>query len=196
MTILANEGQHTINRRIYGHFSEHRGRCIYGGIWVGEDLDIPNIKGCRKDVFDALKQLNIPNLRWPRGCFADEYHWKDGIGPRDDRPEMVNTHWGGVVEDNGFGTHEFLDFCELLGTEPVNCGNVGSGTVEEMADWVEYINFDGKRPLSEQRKTNGRDKSWGIKYWGVGNESWGCSGNMTPEFISAPAIKPKPFPRL
>lgn len=182
LTVLANEGKHTINKHIYGHFSEHLGRCIYGGIWVGEDSNIPNIKGYRKDVFDALKNLNIPNLRWPGGCFADEYHWKDGVGPREDRPEMINTHWGGVVEDNGFGTHEFLDFCELLGTEPVICGNVGSGTVEEMSDWVEYINFDGKSPLSEQRKSNGREKSWGIKYWGVGNESWGCGGNMTPEF--------------
>jgi alpha-N-arabinofuranosidase len=184
LTVLANEGKHTINKHIYGHFSEHLGRCIYGGIWVGEDSEIPNIKGYRKDVFDALKHLNIPNLRWPGGCFADEYHWKDGIGPREDRPEMINTHWGGVVEDNSFGTHEFLDFCELLGTEPVICGNVGSGTIEEMADWVEYINFDGKSPLSEQRKENGREKSWGIKYWGVGNESWGCGGNMTPQFYA------------
>jgi len=184
LTILANEGEHTISKHIYGHFSEHLGRCIYGGIWVGEDSDIPNIQGYRKDVFDALKNLNIPNLRWPGGCFADEYHWKDGIGPRADRPEMINTHWGGVVEDNSFGTHEFLNFCELLGTEPVICGNVGSGTVEEMSDWVEYINFDGKSPLTEQRKTNGREKSWGIKYWGVGNESWGCGGNMTAEFYA------------
>jgi alpha-N-arabinofuranosidase len=184
LTILANEGKHNISKHIYGHFSEHLGRCIYGGIWVGEDSDIPNIKGYRKDVFDALKNLNIPNLRWPGGCFADEYHWKDGIGPREGRPEMINTHWGGVVEDNSFGTHEFLDFCELLGTEPVICGNVGSGTVEEMADWVEYINFDGTSPLSEQRKENGREKSWGVRYWGVGNESWGCGGNMTPQFYA------------
>ena len=154
------------------------------GYGLAEDSDIPNIEGYRKDVFEALKNLNIPNLRWPGGCFADEYHWKDGIGPRADRPEMINTHWGGVVEDNSFGTHEFLDFCELLGTEPVICGNVGSGTVEEMSDWVEYINFDGKSPLSDKRKANGREKSWGIKYWGVGNESWGCGGNMTPEYYA------------
>ena len=184
LTILANEGQHTISKHIYGHFSEHLGRCIYGGIWVGEDAEIPNINGYREDVFEALKNLNIPNLRWPGGCFADEYHWKDGIGPRADRPEMINTHWGGVVEDNSFGTHEFLDFCELLGTEPVICGNVGSGTVEEMSDWVEYINFDGKSPLTDQRRANGREKSWAIKYWGVGNESWGCGGNMTPEYYA------------
>jgi len=184
LTVLVNEGKTTINKHIYGHFSEHLGRCIYGGIWVGEDSQTPNIKGYRKDVFDALKKLNIPNLRWPGGCFADEYHWKDGIGPREERPEMVNTHWGGVVEDNSFGTHEFLDFCELLGTEPVICGNVGSGTVEEMSDWVEYINFDGKSPLTDQRRANGKDESWGIKYWGVGNESWGCGGNMTAEYYA------------
>lgn len=184
LSVLINEGEHTINKHIYGHFSEHLGRCIYGGLWVGEDAEIPNINGYRKDVFEALKKLNIPNLRWPGGCFADEYHWKDGIGPRQDRPEMINTHWGGVVEDNSFGTHEFLDFCELLGTEPVICGNVGSGTIEEMADWVEYINFDGKSPMADMRKKNGREKSWGIKYWGVGNESWGCGGNMTAEYYA------------
>jgi alpha-N-arabinofuranosidase len=184
LSVHVNEGEHTISKHIYGHFSEHLGRCIYGGIWVGEDAEIPNIQGYRKDVFDALKNLDIPNLRWPGGCFADEYHWKDGIGPREDRPEMINTHWGGVVEDNSFGTHEFLDFCKLLGTEPVICGNVGSGTVEEMSDWVEYINFDGKSPLTDQRRANGQDEAWGIKYWGVGNESWGCGGNMTPEYYA------------
>jgi len=184
LSVHVNEGEHTISKHIYGHFSEHLGRCIYGGIWVGEESDVPNIQGYRKDVFDALKNLDIPNLRWPGGCFADEYHWKDGIGPREDRPEMINTHWGGVVEDNSFGTHEFLDFCKLLGTEPVICGNVGSGTVEEMSDWVEYINFDGKSPLTDQRRANGQDEAWGIKYWGVGNESWGCGGNMTPEYYA------------
>lgn len=184
LSVHVNEGTHTISKHIYGHFSEHLGRCIYGGIWVGEDSQIPNIKGYRKDVYEALKNLNIPNLRWPGGCFADEYHWHDGIGPRNERPQMINTHWGGVVEDNSFGTHEFLDFCELLGTEPYICGNVGSGTVEEMADWVEYINFDGKSPMADLRRQNGRDKAWGLKYWGVGNENWGCGGNMTPEYYA------------
>ena len=184
LVIHTNEGKHTISRHIYGHFSEHLGRCIYGGIWVGKDSETPNINGYRKDVFEALKNLDIPNLRWPGGCFADEYHWKDGIGPNEDRPEMINTHWGGVTEDNSFGTHEFLEFCELLETEPYICGNVGSGTVEEMADWVEYINFDGKSPLADQRRENGREKSWGVKYWGVGNENWGCGGHMTPEFYA------------
>lgn len=184
LIIEADQGETTISRHIYGHFSEHLGRCIYGGIWVGEDSDIPNIQGYRQDVLDALKAIDIPNLRWPGGCFADEYHWRDGIGPRDQRPTMINTHWGGVTEDNSFGTHEFLEYCELLGTEPYICGNVGSGTVEEMADWVEYINFDGISPMANLRKENGREESWGLKYWGVGNENWGCGGNMTAEYYA------------
>ncbi len=173
-----------ISRHIYGHFSEHLGHCIYGGIWVGEDSPIPNTRGIRNDVVDALKRLNIPNLRWPGGCFADEYHWMDGIGPRSERPKMINTHWGGVVEDNSFGTHEFLDLCEQLGTEPYICGNVGSGSVEEMSKWVEYITFDGESPMANLRRKNGRDEPWKVKYWGVGNENWGCGGHMTAEFYA------------
>jgi len=173
-----------ISKDIYGQFSEHLGHCIYGGIWVGENSPIPNIKGYRKDVVEALKQLQIPNLRWPGGCFADEYHWMDGIGPRDKRPKMVNTNWGGVTEDNSFGTHEFLDFCELIGCEPYISANVGSGTVEEMAKWVEYMTADGETPMSTLRKKNGREKPWHVKFIGVGNESWGCGGNMTPDYYA------------
>jgi alpha-N-arabinofuranosidase len=125
-----------INKNIYGNFAEHLGRCIYGGFWVEKDSEIPNINGIRKDVVDAFRELKIPVLRWPGGCFADEYHWKDGIGPVENRAKMINVHWGGVVEDNSFGTHEFFQLCELLGTEPYICGNVGSGTVQEMRDWV------------------------------------------------------------
>ncbi len=169
-------GKDTISRHIYGHFAEHLGRGIYGGLWVGEDSPIPTTKGVRNDVIEALKNLQIPNLRWPGGCFADEYHWMDGIGPRNQRPKMVNTHWGGVTEDNSFGTHEFLDLCEVLGTEPYICGNVGSGTVEEMAKWVEYITFDGESPMSALRRQNGRETPWSVKFWGVGNENWGCGG--------------------
>lgn len=174
----------TISRHIYGQFSEHLGHGIYGGIWVGEDSPIPNTRGIRNDVVEALKRIKIPNLRWPGGCFADEYHWKDGIGPRSERPKMINTHWGGVVEDNSFGTHEFLDLCEQLGTEPYICGNVGSGSVEEMSQWVEYITFDGESPMSNLRRQNGREKPWKVKFWGVGNENWGCGGNMTAEFYN------------
>lgn len=184
MILNADLTKDTISKHIYGHFSEHLGHCIYGGIWVGENSKIPNTRGIRNDVVAALKRLSIPNLRWPGGCFADEYHWMDGIGPRDKRPKMVNTHWGGVVEDNSFGTHEFLDLCEQLGTEPYICGNLGSGSVEEMSKWVEYITFDGESPMSNLRKQNGREKPWKVKFWGVGNENWGCGGNMTAEFYA------------
>ena len=184
IVVNAAEGKERISRHIYGHFSEHLGRCIYGGYWVGEDSSIPNVRGIRKDVVAALKKIKIPNLRWPGGCFADEYHWKDGIGKRSERPKMINTHWGGVTEDNSFGTHEFLDLCEQLGTEPYICGNVGSGTVQELSQWVEYCNFDGISPMAELRKKNGREKPWQVRFWGIGNESWGCGGNMTPEFYA------------
>ena len=182
--ISTDLGTQKISRHIYGHFSEHLGHCIYGGYWVGENAGIPNTRGIRNDVVEALKRTQIPNLRWPGGCFADEYHWMDGIGPRENRPKMINTHWGGVTEDNSFGTHEFLDLCEQLGAEPVICGNVGSGSVEEMSKWVEYINFDGVSPMADLRRRNGRDKPWNLKYWGVGNENWGCGGNMTADFYA------------
>jgi alpha-L-arabinofuranosidase len=175
----------TISRHIYGHFAEHLGRCIYEGFYVGENnKKIPNTKGIRNDVVAALKKLNIPNLRWPGGCFADTYHWKDGIGPKSARPKMVNIWWGGVTEDNSFGTHDFLNMCELLDTEPYISGNVGSGTAQELAEWVQYTNFDGISPMSDLRKSNGRTKPWRVKYWGIGNEAWGCGGNMRPEFYS------------
>ncbi|MCE5250320.1 alpha-N-arabinofuranosidase [bacterium] len=174
----------TISRNIYGHFSEHLGRCIYGGYWVGDNSGIPSTRGIRNDIVEALKRSKIPVLRWPGGCFADEYHWMDGIGPLEKRPTMINTHWGGVTENNHFGTHEFMDLCEQLGCEPYICGNVGSGTVREMQEWVEYITFDGVSPMADERRKNGRDKPWKLKYFGVGNENWGCGGNMSPEFYA------------
>ncbi len=184
LTIFSNEGKDTISRHLYGHFSEHLGRCIYGGIWVGENSSIPNTRGLRNDVVAALKRIKIPNLRWPGGCFADEYHWKDGIGPKNQRPKMVNTNWGGVTEDNSFGTHEFMDLCEQIGAEPVICGNMGSGTVKEMSEWVQYLTSEGENPMSNLRRENGREKPWSVKYWGVGNESWGCGGIMSAEHYS------------
>ena len=184
LIVYGDSGKHTISKHIYGHFSEHLGKCIYGGIWVGENSAIPNTNGIRNDVAGALKKINIPNLRWPGGCFADEYHWMDGIGPREQRPKIVNTNWGGVTEDNSFGTHEFLNFCEMIGTDPYISANVGSGSVEEMAKWVEYVNADGESPMANLRRKNGRDKPWNVKYWGVGNESWGCGGNMRPEYYA------------
>ena len=173
-----------INRNIYGHFSEHLGRCIYNGMFVGKDSPIPNVNGMRTDVVEALRNIKIPVLRWPGGCFADEYHWKDGIGPQEQRKRMVNTNWGGVVEDNSFGTHEFMELCRQLGCEPYVNGNVGSGTVQEMSEWVEYMTFDGVSPMAEMRKQNGREEPWKLKYFAVGNENWGCGGNMRPEFYA------------
>ncbi|NDW11356.1 alpha-N-arabinofuranosidase [Bacteroides sp. 214] len=179
-----NEGKQIIPKEIYGQFAEHLGSCIYGGLWVGENSPIPNTNGYRTDVLNALKDLKIPVLRWPGGCFADEYHWMDGIGPKENRPKMVNTNWGGTIEDNSFGTHEFLNLCELLECEPYISANVGSGTVEELAKWVEYMTSEGDSPMANLRRKNGRDKAWNVKYLGVGNESWGCGGNMRPEYYS------------
>jgi len=182
VTLNPDSARTTISRHIYGHFAEHLGHCIYGGFYVGEgNAKIPNTNGVRNDIVDALKKLKIPNLRWPGGCFADTYHWKDGIGPKKDRPSIVNTNWGGVTEDNSFGTHEFLNMCELLGTQPYFSGNVGSGTVQELADWVQYVNFENKSPMSDLRRKNGREAAWNVKFWGIGNEAWGCGGNMKPE---------------
>lgn len=170
-----------INEELQGHFSEHLGRCIYEGIYVGEDSEIPNTNGMRNDVVEALKEMKIPVLRWPGGCFADEYHWKDGIGPKETRKKMINTHWGGVVEDNSFGTHEFMELCRQLGCKTYINGNLGSGTVQEMSEWVEYMTFDGVSPMADLRKQNGHEAPWKVDYFGVGNENWGCGGNMTPE---------------
>lgn len=180
------ENPQTISRHIYGHFAEHLGHCIYGGFYVGEgNTKVPNVNGVRQDVIDALKKMKIPNLRWPGGCFADTYHWKQGIGPKDKRPSIVNRWWGGVTEDNSFGTHDFLNMCEQLGAEPYLAANVGSGTVEELTDWVQYVNYDAKTsPMSILREQNGREKPWNVKIWGVGNEAWGCGGHMKPDYYA------------
>jgi alpha-L-arabinofuranosidase len=185
IVVHANQGKEIINKNIYGHFAEHLGHCIYDGFYVGDtNKIIPNTEGVRNDVIAALRKMKIPALRWPGGCFADTYHWKDGVGPKDKRPTMVNKWWGGVTEDNSFGTHDFLNMCERLGADPYISGNVGSGTVQEFSDWLQYVNFDGKSPMSDWRRQNGRDKPWHVQYWGVGNEAWGCGGNMTAEYYA------------
>lgn len=170
-----------IPRELHGHFSEHLGRCIYDGIFVGKDSPIPNENGMRRDVVSALREIGVPLLRWPGGCFADEYHWRDGIGPQSARKRMVNTHWGGVVEDNSFGTHEFLELCRQVGCTPYINANLGSGTIQEMSEWVEYLNSSGDSTVAMERWANGQKEPFGVRYWGVGNENWGCGGNMTPE---------------
>ena len=187
MAVLhADSGKTQISKHIYGHFAEHLGRCIYDGFYVGDgNSAIPNENGVRKDIIEALKKLKVPNLRWPGGCFADAYHWKEGIGPKQNRPTMVNRWWGATVEDNSFGTHEFLGLCEQIGAEAYLAGNVGSGTVQELSDWVDYTNIaPGKGPMGTLRVQNGREQPWNVRYWGVGNESWGCGGNMKPEYYA------------
>lgn len=173
-----------INKDIYGQFSEHLGRCIYGGLWVGPDSDIPNTNGLRNDVVTALKDIQVPVLRWPGGCFADEYHWQDGIGPNSQRKTMVNNNWGGVTENNHFGTHEYFELLQQIGAAAYINGNVGSGTVQEMQEWVEYMTMNGTSPMADLRAKNGHPDPWPVKYFGVGNESWGCGGNMRPEYYA------------
>lgn len=172
-----------ISRHLFGHFAEHLGRCIYDGLWVGPESSVPNVRGWRSDLVAALRAIKIPNLRWPGGCYADDYHWRDGIGPCQQRPRRVNAHWGGVVETNAVGTHEFLDLCEQLGCEPYLAGNVGSGSVRELREWVEYVNSPAGT-LAEERAVNGRKEPWNVRLWGIGNENWACGGNMRPEFYS------------
>lgn len=181
---ISNGSDLIISRHIYGQFAEHLGRGIYDGFWVDKNLPVPKQDRIRLDIVAALKKIKIPNLRWPGGCFADEYHWRDGIGPTAARPKMVNTNWGGVTEDNSFGTHEFLKLCELLGCEPYIAANVGSGTVEEMSKWIEYVNSNSTSTVVQMRKKNGHPQPYKVTFWGIGNESWGCGGNMTPEFYS------------
>lgn len=184
INVLNHKTGPTISKHIYGHFAEHLGRCIYEGIYVSESSTIPNVNGMRSDVVAALKQIEIPVLRWPGGCFADEYHWKDGIGPKENRKKIVNTHWGGVTENNHFGTHEFFELIKQLGCQAYINGNVGSGTVQEMQEWVEYMAMDGESPMANWRKENGHNKPWKVEFFGVGNESWGCGGNMRPEYYA------------
>ncbi len=170
-----------IEPEIYGQFAEHLGRGIYGGIWVGEDSAIPNVKGYRSDVLNALRHLKVPVIRWPGGCFADQYDWRDGIGPRADRPRRINTIWGGP-ETNAFGTHEFLDFAELIGAKAYVAGNMGSMEPLAMARWLEYMTAVDDSALTRERRANGREKPWKVSLFGVGNETWGCGGNMTGDY--------------
>lgn len=177
-----NRKYSTINPNIYGHFAEHLGHCIYGGVFVGEASEIPNMRGIRCDVVQALRHIKAPVLRWPGGCFAEYYNWHDGIGTN--RASMVNTAWGGVTEDNSFGTHEFLDFCEQVGCAPYIAGNIGSSTPRELSEWIEYITFAGQSPMADLRRANGREEPWDLQYIGIGNENWGCGGNMNPEYYA------------
>ena len=183
VTLNAELAKTQISKHIYGHFAEHLGRCIYDGFYVGDkNTKIPNTGGVRNDVIKALKDLQIPNLRWPGGCFADTYHWKEAIGPKDKRKPIENLAWGNIREDNSFGTTEFLNMCELLGAEPYLATNMNTGTVQEAVEWVQYANSkNGTGNLTDLRAANGRDKPWNVKFWGIGNESWDCGGDMRVE---------------
>ena len=185
ISVSLNHPIATIHPNIYGHFAEHLGACIYDGIWVGEESAIPNTNGIRNDVVAAMKKIAPPVIRWPGGCFADDYHWRDGIGPRDNRPERINIWWGEAIETNHFGTHEFIEFCRMVGAAPYLVGNVGSGTPGELRDWVEYCNFPGGSTLAGERSANGSPDPFQVEYWGVGNENWGCGGNMDSQDYAA-----------
>jgi len=180
VTVVADEPLGTLNPNILGHFTEHLGGCVYGGMWVGPDSSIPNDHGLRKDTIEALKKIHAPIIRWPGGCFADTYHWRDGIGPREKRPKTWNLWWG-REESNAFGTDEFLAYCQLAGASPYFCVNVGSGTVEEAVAWMDYVNGDHATSLAELRAANGHPQAYGAKYWSIGNENWGCGGNFDAE---------------
>jgi alpha-N-arabinofuranosidase len=184
VVVSADQPGPVIHRNIYGQFAEHLGTGIYEGMWVGPESKIPNVRGWRKDVVAALKDLKVPLVRWPGGCFADEYHWRDGIGPRNKRPVKVNTHWGGVPENNAVGTHEFFDLVEQLGAEAYVNANMGTGTPQEAAEWLEYMTGEGNATIVEQRRKNGRDKPFRVHYYALGNETWGCGGNMRPEYYA------------
>lgn len=181
VTVHADREIGIVRPEFHGQFAEHLGSCVYGGLWVGKDSSIPNIHGYRKQAVEYLHKLGVPVLRWPGGCFADTYHWRNGIGPAKDRPKTVNISWGGYIEDNSFGTHEYINLCRLIGAEPYIAGNVGSGSPAELQHWVEYCNLPSGSTLSDQRTANGSPDPFRVKYWGVGNESWGCGGDMRPE---------------
>ncbi len=182
-TIHADTPGPVYNKDIFTQFAEHLGEGIYGGLWVGKDSAIPNTNGFRNDVIGALRELQVPVIRWPGGCFADEYHWREGIGPQKDRPVKVNTHWGGVTEPNEVGTHEFFELTRQVGSEAYVAGNVGDGTAREMAEWVEYMTAPAGS-LADERAANGHKEPWKVKYFGIGNELWGCGGNMRPEYAA------------
>ena len=184
ITIQADQPRQTISKHIYGHFAEHLGRCIYDGFWVDPSMNTAKDGRIRMDIVEALRDISIPNLRWPGGCFADEYQWRDGIGAPAKRPATVNSNWGGTTEDNSFGTDEFMKLCNLLNCEPYLSANMGTASSKDLRDWIEYLNYEGDSHLAKLRKENGHEEPYGVNFFGIGNESWGCGGHMTPEHYS------------
>jgi len=182
LSVDASKPGAKIDRNIFGQFAEHLGHGIYEGIWVGQDSAIPNTRGIRNDVVAALRALKVPNVRWPGGCFADEYHWRKGLGPLDKRVVTINSNWGGVTEPNTFGTHEFMDFIDQIGSEAYLSVNVGSGTPQEAAEWPEYLTTGQPATLAKERTANGHPAPYKVGFLGIGNESWDCGGNMTVDY--------------
>lgn len=180
MSVDVSKAGAKIDRNLFGQFAEHLGHGVYEGIWVGPDSKIPNTRGIRNDVVAALKALKVPDVRWPGGCFADEYHWRKGIGPQ--RTVTLNPNWGGVIESNTFGTHEFMDFLDQIGAEAYLSVNVGSGTPQEAAEWLEYLTTAQPTTLAKERAANGHPAPYKVAFLGIGNESWDCGGNMTPDY--------------
>jgi alpha-N-arabinofuranosidase len=182
LSVDASKSGAKIDRNIFGQFAEHLGYGVYEGVWVGTDSKVPNTRGIRNDVVAALKALKAPNVRWPGGCFADEYHWRKGVGPAGQRPATLNPNWGGVIEPNTFGVHEFMDFMDQIGSEAYLSVNVGSGTPQEAAEWLEYMTTAQPTALAKERAANGHPAPYKVAYLGIGNESWDCGGNMTPDY--------------
>ncbi|WP_267381947.1 MULTISPECIES: alpha-L-arabinofuranosidase C-terminal domain-containing protein [unclassified Sphingomonas] len=183
-TIHADRPGPVMNRQVFGQFAEHLGHGIYGGIWVGEKSAIPNDHGYRRDVLDALRAIKVPVVRWPGGCFADDYHWRDGVGPRAKRPVKINTNWGGVDEDNAFGTNEYMGLAERLGAEAYISANVGSAPPSETEQWLEYMTSPTGSTLAKERAANGHPAPFPVRYIGLGNELWGCGGNMRADYAA------------
>jgi alpha-N-arabinofuranosidase len=182
LSIDASKPGARIDRNLFGQFAENLGHGLYEGIWVGPDSPIPNTRGIRNDVVSALRELKVPNVRWPGGCFADQYHWRKGIGPRDKRPATVNSAWGDVIDTNAFGTDEFMDFIQQIGSTPYVSVNVGSGTPQEAAEWLEYMTAAAPTALAKERAANGHPDPYKVGFLGLGNESWDCGGAMTPDY--------------
>jgi len=182
LTVADEAAGPVIAPEIYGQFAEHLGGGVYGGLWVGPKSEIPNVRGWRKDVVGALRKIQVPVVRWPGGCFADDYDWRDGIGDPAKRPVRINKIWGGVAETNRVGTHEFMDLLGQLDAEAYIAGNMGSMSPRDMSQWLEYMTSDSTSSLAQERRRNGRAQPWKVKYFGVGNESWGCGGDMRPEY--------------
>ncbi|RZJ12541.1 MAG: alpha-N-arabinofuranosidase [Rubrivivax sp.] len=184
LVVEADKSGPRIDPNIYGQFVEHLGRGVHEGIWVGEGSPIANVRGIRSDVVAALKRIKVPVVRWPGGCFAELYHWRDGIGPQAKRPRGVNAAWGDEPETNGFGSHEFMDLLEQIGAKAFLSVNLASGSPAEAQGWLHYLTDPATSGAGAERARNGHAAPYKVPYIGIGNENWGCGGNMTAEYYA------------